>query len=519
MSTQTISRTDLASEEKNLRSENSSLKQIVASLQQECSTLKEQVEWFKRQIFGQRSEKIKDPVIGAQDLPGFVYPEAQEQPAKEKPVTGYTRREKSRDGKDAVTLPEGIPVETKVIDIPEEEKVCKETGESLVKIGEEVTRKLAHKPGSYYVKEIIRPKYAIKSNPDAGIITAELPDSLLPRCQVDESFLAETLVKKYGDHLPLYRQCEILSREQIFISRQLLCQWVIKAAMTLKPLHNLMVQMVLESKNAFVDETPIQVLDPGRGKTKQGYMWVLVGGQERDPSLRVYDFYENRKHSNAEKLLEGYHGVLHSDKYGAYEALANAKVLTWCPCWSHIRRKFFEAETGDPQFRAFMLRKIRHLFWLERVAWARSPEERLRIRREKEVPIIGELLRAARARLIDGKLLPKSKLREALGYFLGLEPHLKNYTNHAFARLDNNVAERAVRPLAVGRKNWLFVGSEAGGEAAAIVYSLIQTCRALNINPREYLEDVMRRIMGHNNSKLSELLPAQWAAARNSQAL
>ncbi len=284
MSTQTISRTDLASEEKNLRSENSSLKQIVASLQQECSTLKEQVEWFKRQIFGQRSEKIKDPVIGAQDLPGFVYPEAQEQPAKEKPVTGYTRREKSRDGKDAVTLPEGIPVETKVIDIPEEEKVCKETGESLVKIGEEVTRKLAHKPGSYYVKEIIRPKYAIKSNPDAGIITAELPDSLLPRCQVDESFLAETLVKKYGDHLPLYRQCEILSREQIFISRQLLCQWVIKAAMTLKPLHNLMVQMVLESKNAFVDETPIRVLDPGSRVFRRRFLYNRKNNFANNPS-------------------------------------------------------------------------------------------------------------------------------------------------------------------------------------------------------------------------------------------
>jgi transposase len=482
-------------------------------LQQKCTTLEEQLDWFKRQIFGKRSEKLTESAI-APDFPGFIFPEDRKQPAKATPVSAHTRTRQRRDGKDAITLPEGLPVETQIIDIPEEEKKCKETGEPLVKIGEEITQKLAHKPGSYYVKEIIRPKYAVKSNPDAGVITADLPESLFSRCQADESFLAEILVRKYCDHLPLYRQTDILSREEIFISRQVLCQWVIKAAMALKPLHTLMAQEVLSTENVFIDETPIEMLDPGRGKTKQAYMWVMVGGQGSDPPLRVYDFYENRKHSNAEKLLHGYHGVLHSDKYGAYEAMANAKQFTWCPCWSHIRRKFFEAEVGDPQFRALVLRKIKYLFMLEKVAWARNPEERLKIRQEKEVPIIDELVRVSRSRVIDGKILPKSKLREALGYFLGLEPHLKNYTRHAFARLDNNVAERAVRPLAVGRKNWLFVGNETGGEAAAIMSSLIQTCRALNINPREYLEDVMRRIMGHNSSKLSELLPQQWAAAR-----
>ena len=154
---------------------------------------------------------------------------------------------------------------------------------------------------------------------------------------------------------------------------------------------------------------------------------------------------------------------------------------------------------------------------LEKVAWARSPEERLQIRQEKEVPIIDELIEKIKARLIDGTILPKSKFREALGYFCGLIPYLKNYTKHAFARLDNNVAERAVRPLAIGRKNWLFFGSEDGGEAGAILLSLVQTCRGLGINPREYLEDVFRRLMGHNAQKLEELLPDRWSQARNSQ--
>ena len=138
----------------------------------------------------------------------------------------------------------------------------------------------------------------------------------------------------------------------------------------------------------------------------------------------------------------------------------------------------------------------------------------MKIRQEREIPIIDELIDAAKKQLYEGKILPKSKYREALGYFCGLVPYLKNYTKYPFARMDNNVAERAIRPLAIGRKNWLFVGNEAGGEAAAVIYSLVQTCRALKINPREYLEDVFRRLMGHNSQKLDELLPDQWAIAR-----
>src|SRR5690606_20728300 len=151
-----------------------------------------------------------------------------------------------------------------------------------------------------------------------------------------------------------------------------------------------------------------------------------------------------------------------------------------------------------------------YLFMFERIAWTRSEEERLRIRQEKELPIIEELIKAIKDRLVKGEILPKSKFKAALGYFCGLIPYMKNYTKHAWARLDNNVAERAVRPLAIGRKNWLFVGNEDGGEAAGIILSLIQTCRALSINPREYLEDVMRRLMSHNSKKLSELLPDCW---------
>ena len=194
--------------------------------------------------------------------------------------------------------------------------------------------------------------------------------------------------------------------------------------------------------------------------------------------------------------------------------MAEQKIIKWFPCFSRIRRKFFEAEAGDREFRDWVLRKIRYLFMFERIAWNRSPEERLRIRQEKEIPIIDELIDKIKGRLYDGKILPKSKLREAMGYFCSLIPYLKNYTKDAFAGIDNNVAERAVRPLAIGRKNWMFFGSPDGGKAGAILFSLVQTCRGLGINPREYLEDVMRRIMSHNSQKLHELLPDNWIAAR-----
>ena len=484
------------------------------ALQKQVKYLEEQLEWFKKQIFGKKSERIIDQRADIPCLPGFE--EFFKQPAEEEKqeVPAHDRKKPKRNGKDAITFPSDLPVERRVIDVPEEDKVCPETGLPLIKIGEEVTTKLAHKPGSYFLKQIVRPKYALPAkSSEGGIVTAELPDSLLDRCLADESLLANILVKKYADHLPLYRQAEIMAREGINISRQMLSKWVLRAGAALKPLYDEMFFHLLATKNIFYDETPIDMLDPGKGKTHQAYMWVLVGGQSANPSYRIYDFRTNRCHYNAAERLKGYNGVLHSDKYGAYETLANKKQLIWCPCWSHIRRKFVEAESGDPIFRDWVLRQIRYLFMLEKVAWSRSEEERLRIRQQKEAPIIDGLIEKIKDKLINGKILPKSKLKEALGYFCGLIPHLKNYTKHSWARLDNNVAERAVRPLAIGRKNWLFVGNETGGEAAAVILSLVQTCRALGVNPQSYLEDVMRRIMSHNSQKLYELLPDYWLKA------
>lgn len=477
-----------------------------ALYKEENAILKQQIDWFKKQLFGQKSERLVP--VNPDQLVLFPEMKAVEEESP-KNVTAHSRR-KPHVG-DKICVPQDIPVEKHFVDLSEEEKICKITGEPLVKIGEEVTRKLAHKPGHFFIKEIIRPKYA-SSQKESSPVIAELPSTLLHRCHADESLLASIMVWKYADHIPLYRQEELLAREGIIIPRQTLSNWVIRAGTALAPLYLKMQQAILTNGNVFIDESPVDFQTKGKGATTQGYMWILCG--DEIAPYRTYHFFTNRKHENAELLLKNYHGQLHSDKYGAYVKLAERKQIIWMPCFAHIRRAFFEAESGDLNFRNWVLRKIRYLFMLERIGWSRSPEERLKIRQNKEIPILDELINRIKAKSMEGKLLPKSKLSEAIGYFVSLIPYLKNYTRFANARLDNNIAERGLRPLAIGRKNWLFVGSEEGGEASAIIFSLVQTCRNLAINPRDYLEDVMRRLLDHPANRLAELLPDNWAKSR-----
>jgi hypothetical protein len=207
-------------------------------------------------------------------------------------------------------------------------------------------------------------------------------------------------------------------------------------------------------------------------------------------------------------MIGSYQGLLHSDKYGAYESYAKRDGVIWCPCWAHIRRKFFEADQQE------ILEEVRKLFAIEEIALTLSNEDRVQLRQKEAIPIIDRLNEQIQKRLVDGAILPKSKLREALGYYCNLLPYLKNYTQFAEGRLDNNVAERAIRPLAIGRKNWLFFGSEDGGKSAATLLSLVQTCRNLAINPREYLEDLFQRFLSHPMKHLEDLLPDRWLSAR-----
>jgi transposase len=497
-----------------LRQKDASIK----TLQTQVSLLSEQLAWLQRQLFGRRSERLVGD-LDRQTLPldfGDQIVAPAPEPTQE---IRYQRRKPVKNrGADTLAYPDDLPVKRVELDVAPEEKVCPETGEPLVRIGEEVSRKLARKAEQFYVIEYVRPKYASRKNPDLGVRTAALPDAIIERCPADESLLAYVLSAKFADHLPLYRQVEILGRAKVRISRQTLSKWVVTLGTGLAPLYEAMKARVLDSGVLFADESPIRLQDKGKGRCQQAYMWVYAGGGGGDPPYRFFEFRRTRQHAHAEETLKDFQGLLHSDKYGAYEKLAKREDIQWCPCMAHVRRKFVEAETGDPALRRRILRYIRYLFLLERVAWKRKPEERLRIRKELEKPILDKLTRIIKDRLLAGGLLPKSKFHQALHYYLGLAPHFDNYLTHPDARLDNNVAERAIRPLTIGRKNWLFVGSEDGGRASATLLSLVQTCRNLGINPQEYLEDVLRRIMGHPARRIQELLPDLWLAAKQKDA-
>lgn len=500
------------------------LQTMLLEANKKINLLQEQIAWLTRQIFGKKSEKVIGDLMKAPDLfDGFSFgqtdaPISPEELAKPEPKK---RRKPIRDGKNAIVIPSNLPVETIIIDLPEDQKICKETGMPLEKIGEERTLKLAHKPGCYFIKEFIRFKYANPQKEEQGIFCPELPTTIFPKSKADDSLLAEVLVKKFGDHLPLYRIAEIMGRDGVEISRKLLSQWVMYCGGALAPIYNEMLKRIKASGNIFVDESPVSFCTPkskrsnrSKGKCKKGYMWVIAGGNEKNPPYRICSFAENRCHAHIFKMLEGYKGALHSDKYGSYVTLSKNGDIIWMPCWAHIRRYFFEIEFGDLDFCNLVLKQIRYLYMFERVAWNRSPEERLKIRQEKEAPIIDLLITMVKEKVAKGGYLPKSKFAQALHYFIGLIPHLKNYTKYEFARIDNNVAERTVRPLAIGRKNWLFFGSLEAGEHAAVVISIIQTCRALGINPREYLEDIFRKLPDHNAQKVYELLPDQWLLNR-----
>lgn len=503
-----------------LKTENTSLKNENTNLKNENSYLKEQLDWFQRQVFGRKSERYIDPPDAQeQPLPGFEL-EPKDPPKEKIKVPEHERKKKRKKNnayQNGLLIPDDIPVEQLVIDLPEEKKICPDTGLKLVCIGEEVTRKLAHKPGQYFVKEFIRLKYASPLREEFGIKIEELPDSILPKSRIDESLLAEIVTRKFSDHLPLYRLAEIFSRDGVQITRQLLSQWMIRLGKALLPLYFLMLTRIKESGLGFIDETPVNLQVKGKGKLQKGYMWVLVGGGREaglDPPYRVYQFFPNRRYENASSLLEDFVGFMHSDKYGAYVELAESDKIIWQPCWGHIRRKFEEAKSGDQEFRKMFLQHVRYLYMFEKIAWSRSKEERIRIRKEKEGPIIDKLITAVQEKFEEDKALPKSKFKTALTYFYGCIKYLKNYHLHPDAHMDNMVAERAHRPLAIGRKNWLFVGSLEGGQSTAVLLSLVQTCRGLGINPREYLEDIMRRFFSHPANKLWELLPDEWAKAR-----
>jgi hypothetical protein len=242
-------------------------------------------------------------------------------------------------------------------------------------------------------------------------------------------------------------------------------------------------------------------------------MWGYIGNKPNAPPYHLYEFSSDRCEIHPLSFLRGFSGILHADAYSAYEKMDSSDdyAITWAACWSHARRKFENAQSTDEKFRVSILKNIRHLFMYERVAHQMSETERLKLREEKEKPIVDKIFHMLREKVRDNSLLPKSAIAEAIGYMLSREKNFRTYLAEPYAKMDNNTAERGVRKIVIGRKNWLFVGSPRSGKAMANLLSLVQTCRAMKIDPQAYLEDIFRRLPAHPHKNLYELLPDQWA--------
>lgn len=482
------------------------------AFKKEIKRLKEQITYLKRMMFGKKKETIisdDTPLLPNFEMPD---PDSVEEEEEEEEII-IKRKKKKRKPFTHFDFPENAPREEIIFDLSEEEK----TG--LVYIGSDKVEKLGYRPGSYFVKVLITKKYADPKHPENGVLVPEKPLPAIQGSRVDESMLAYLLISKYCDHLPLNRLEGIVSRDGLDIGRQTLSSWAHKSGALLQPLVDLHFEIIMSHKAVFTDDTTIPVQVKGAGKTKTGRIWVYASGGGADPPLVYYQFTHDRKEEHTLNKFKNFQGAFHSDAFSAYEKLATRDGVTWLPCWAHARRKFFDCITSDP-IKMNILEKINNLFEKEQEAWAidnidgytdsDKAEERLTFRNENCKPIVDEIFLEIRNALKTGKYMPKDSLTLAMGYLMKREKYFKNFLTNSDARIDNNVSERNIKPLTLGRKNWLFVGSDNGGNTTACILSLVQTCKNLKINPREYLEDVLRRINNTPKEKLIELLPQNW---------
>jgi hypothetical protein len=311
---------------------------------------------------------------------------------------------------------------------------------------------------------------------------------------------------KYADHLPLYRQEDILKRHGMEIPRSTTCGWMRMAADLLRPLVTAAATRVLQSKVIHTDDTPVKVQDEMRERTREARFWVYVG-DETHP-YTVFDYTQNRKRDGPANFLGDFSGYLQADAYAGYDALYTNGKVTEVACWAHARRKFTNAQSTDAVRPVAALAYIRRLYDVERTTALMSAAERRQARQEKSLAILIEFGTWLQKAAIEA--LPRSPVGEALAYTLNNWKALTVYVEDGDLDIDNNAAERAVKPVAIGRKNWLFLGSDNGGRTAAVFFSLISTCRRHEIDPFVYLRDVIRRIASHPANRIEELLPGQW---------
>lgn len=488
--------------------------QALAESQRENVRLRQKIDLLVRRVFGASSERLDPAQLELLlQLPG---PPAPAVAAPGRLVEPARPRSRARQ-ECAPRLPEHLPVVEEVMD---PELVRAEPAQWRC-IGQEVTEQLDYEPARFLRRRVIRRKYVHRTELDRAPLIAALPARLQDRSLPAPGLLAQVLVSKYCDHLPLYRQEQIFRRRhQVHLPRQTLARWVALAADWLQPIYESIRTGVMAGGYVQVDETPVKYLAPGEGRTRQGYLWT----GSRPGGDVVYRWETSRAAACLDQLIPAaFTGTLQCDGYAAYRAFANGRrdAIELAGCWAHVRRKLFESLEGAPRTAGWLVRQIQHLYRIEaRLRDQRAgPRLRAAVRAHQSRPIVTRLERALLRLKASGRHLPQSLLGQALDYALGQWRTLTVYLADGRVEIDNNLVENAIRPTAIGKKNWLFIGGAEAGERSAIIYTVIESCRRRGLDPYAYLREVLTRLPRMTNHQIPEVTPAAWAKAHAARPL
>ncbi len=488
----------------------------LAAAQVEIDFLRQKLEALARQFFGKKSEQLDPaqlqflfqeletpgPALGKESGPQL--PEAE--PARPKPSPA--RRDR------APRVPAHLPVIEEVIIPPP----VQAAPEQWRRIGEEVTERLDYEPARFLCRRTVRPKYVRRGELDAVPLIAPLPACILERSLATPGLVAQILVAKYCDHLPLYRQEAIYqSRHGVQLSRQTMAEWVGVAAGWLRLIYEEIRTHVHAGGYVQLDETPIRYLEPGHGQTKLGYLWTC----HRPGADACYTWQTSRAATCLEKVVPSdFRGTIQCDGYQAYDAFARHRPeVELIGCWAHVRRKFFDAHRQGCRRSSLVLHLLQNLYRTEdQLRDSRAgPKLRALTRAQASQPVLARLHFLLYHWKTKGRILPKSLLGEAIDYALGQWPSLLPFLADGRLEIDNNLVENAIRPTALGKKNWLFFGAADAGERSAIIYTLIESCRRRGLDPYAYLRDVLTRLPTMATSGIKDVTPTAWAKAQRSQ--
>ena len=497
-------------------------------MEEQVKLLTHQVEWLKRQLFGHKSERI-DP--NQMYLDGLMIEAIEDNPPAEPASAGpdvvieaHTRKA-SPCGRGE--LPQHLDREIEVVDVPEEAKVLPD-GTLRPCIGHEDSERLAYTPARFFVRVVRRPKYGSPLGAEEhGVIVAPLPERLIPRCLGDETLLTHVIVSKFADYLPAYRLENIFKRADINISRQTICRWIKECGLALNLLAVEIKNRLFATGMVHFDDTPVDLLEsnpskPDGRRIREARFWAARAAP-RDGPWTVFDFTVSRAAAGPIAFFEGYSGKITCDAYAVHDKLMPSADGTpddsrLYGCWAHTRRYFFDAHKSDaPRQGAEFVVLIKELFLTEREIADADDATRLATRHAKSVPVL-DTIRAKIDALLPGTP-PKSVLGKALAYANNYWHRLIRFVDDPQAGIDNNPAENAIRPIALGRKNWLFIGEQEAGRAAANLMTIITTCKNAGDDPYAYLLDVMRRMPLLKTTEIATLIPEHWTPKASDSAI